>query len=532
MNLPGKRIILLWLLLSFQSTFSQSDFKDVASVFYNRCSSCHNDYSHGTPLLNYSQVYANRAAIASYLSTGYMPRWLPDTTYSRFAHEQTISVQEKNEILSWINTGAQKGDTTLAPPAPQYSQNVLHGTPDLELKIPNFVINAYTTDAHDCFSIPSGLLQDRIIRAFEIVPGNVSAVHHVIVALDSAGTTGSNLSGNCSSLSGSYSIGGATTAGFPTVFPGNGPLKAGMPVKAGSNVVLDIHYEAGTGGQTDSTKIRFFFYPMGTTGIRRVQSLCVNYHGFNLPPNQVSQENAYYPPTGGGLPQQITVFSIFPHSHKLCTSVKDYAFSGADTVPLIRINNWDFDWQGWYTYPRPLIVPAGFNIVAQHIYDNTTANPNNPNNPPIQVNSGKNDNDEMLLDILQWLPYQSGDEHINVDSILEADPLVTGINDAQVNSVVKEFELMEPFPNPSTADVTFRFYNKSAGALRLQIYNIHGELIRSFSTSDLASGGNEMVWDGKDESGISVAAGTYSYTMFTSHSIVNGKLVLLPSKTN
>ena len=71
-----------------------------------------------------------------------MPPWPPDTTYSRFLHERIITQTEKADILSWIATGAVKGDTTLAPQAPTYTKHKLKGTPDLILKVPAFASNA------------------------------------------------------------------------------------------------------------------------------------------------------------------------------------------------------------------------------------------------------------------------------------------------------------------------------------------------------------------------------------------------------
>ena len=147
--------LIIWLCLSWFPISAQTDFKDVAGIFNSRCSSCHNNFTHGVPLLNYSQINAHKAEISITLNSGYMPHWLPDTTYRRFYDEQTISQSEKTKILNWISGGATKGDTTQAALPPVYKPYRINGTPDLELKLPTLIINAYGAYSHDCFVIPT-----------------------------------------------------------------------------------------------------------------------------------------------------------------------------------------------------------------------------------------------------------------------------------------------------------------------------------------------------------------------------------------
>ncbi|MGB3077007.1 MAG: hypothetical protein WBB36_16910 [Chitinophagales bacterium] len=64
-----------------------------------------------------------------------------------------------------------------------------------------------------------------------------------------------------------------------------------------------------------------------------------------------------------------------------------------------------------------LHIPAGSTIEVVAVMDNTTANPNNPNNPPQEVegrNGSMRTTDEMLQLILTFLPYETGDENIEL----------------------------------------------------------------------------------------------------------------------
>jgi hypothetical protein len=245
---------------------SQIFYKDVAGIFYARCTSCHHDGANDFSFMNYAGVNAMKINIQVALNNNIMPPWKADTAYTRFQHERLITSSEKTKILNWITGGSQKGDTTQAPPAPVYpSKYQLQGTADATLKIPTYTSTASGSDIYVCFSVPSGLTQDRYVRAFEIIPGNAPIVHHAVIMVDSTGTYASNLSGTCYSPPGDYALGTYAPGTLATVFPNSAQLRAGIRIKAGSNVVLQMHYPKGSIGQVDSTKIRIYYYPTSTT---------------------------------------------------------------------------------------------------------------------------------------------------------------------------------------------------------------------------------------------------------------------------
>ena len=162
-----KLLLSLFVVFIVGSASAQAVYSDVAGIFYSRCTSCHHENQHAPSYMTYSEIVPHASTMTAYLTSGYMPPWSPDTTYSRFAHERIISTAEKNAILNWIATGTTAGDTTLAPAQPVYPMYQLFGTPDLELQIPTFTSNAGASDSYVCFSIPMGLTQDRIVQAYE-----------------------------------------------------------------------------------------------------------------------------------------------------------------------------------------------------------------------------------------------------------------------------------------------------------------------------------------------------------------------------
>ena len=93
-----------------------------------------------------------------------------------------------------------------------------------------------------------------------------------------------------------------------------------------------------------------------------------------------------------------------------------------DTIPLIKIDDWNFRWQYFYTFKKMLKIPAGSEIVVEASYDNTTNNKDNPFNPPQLITERINKNgkgsmkasDEMLQFIINYLDYVEGDENIEL----------------------------------------------------------------------------------------------------------------------
>jgi hypothetical protein len=89
---------------------------------------------------------------------------------------------------------------------------------------------------------------------------------------------------------------------------------------------------------------------------------------------------------------------VAPHMHLLGTRISvDMTDAQGTLTPMIRIDNWDFNWQGEYQYTQPLTIAANSTIKLTCVYDNSDQNPKNPNNPIIDVGWGEGTNDEMAL---------------------------------------------------------------------------------------------------------------------------------------
>ncbi len=511
--------------LMVNSITSQVDYKDVAGIFYARCTSCHHTGASNFPYMNYTETAALSGSIQYDLTNNIMPPWSADTSYTRFQHERIITASEKQLILNWISGGSLKGDTTLAPAAPVYPTGYqLVGNADLTLSIGQFTSTAASADKYYCFSLPSGLTQDRVVRAFEIIPGNKPIVHHAVISIDSTGTYAGDLSGGCFSLPGNVGLGTYAPGSAAVIFPNSAAIKAGITIKAGAKIIIQLHYPAGSAGEVDSTKIRLYFYPLGTLGVRKIYtSTPLQNWSMAIPPNAITPYSAYYP-TSGTLPVALSAFAVMPHSHLLCKSIIYYAVKpGIDTIPLVKINEWDFEWQDYYTFKKLVKIPNGYRLYSKHYYDNTASNPNNPNSPPITVYSNTGTDDEMLFDGMMYLAYQTGDELIDLEAIVAGDPLLnTGINENQT----KEFSLnSKVFPNPFNDLITMQYSINENADVSVEITDIIGKQIFKSNLGKQIVGSHNIEWKGIDANGNKVPSGIYFYKLKANNFSYEGKII-------
>lgn len=464
---------------------------DIAPIFYNNCTSCH--HAGGLApftLLDYQTAYDNRFNISNDVSSKKMPPWPPDATYRRFAHERILAYSDIIKINSWVAGGAPIGDTLLAPVKPTYSNASALGTPDLSVRIPDFTVpsSAQNNDLYTCFVVHNNLSQTEFITGIEVLPGNSSIVHHVLVYQD---TTGQAAALDAATPEAGYtSFGGIGITGQPILIagwvPGSQPsyLPPNMGIKlyANSDLVLQIHYPAGSANKLDSTRINL---KLSTGALRTVTLAPILNHmtslvngPLSIPANSTATFEEYYQ-----LPNiiDITLLSVAPHAHLIGKSWLSYVVTPTnDTMPLIRINDWDFHWQGSYGFRNLMRIPKQSKLYGFATYDNTANNPHNPSSPPQDVTRGESTTDEMMLIYFAYTFYQAGDENIVVDN----SPLVditdssgtTGINEP-VNSIVSTPQFYDLLPNPSGNETQLCYFLPEQTEATLQVFDLNGKMI-------------------------------------------------------
>lgn len=514
-----KAVALLGMLILFSNSFSQVKWSEhAAEVFYNNCTSCHNPNGIApNSLMTYNEAVTYAPLIQAYVNGGVMPPWTADTSYMHYSQERILTQAEKDIILDWINDGTLEGDPGQAPPAPVYSgEQLLPGTPDLVVTAPNYMSKATSTsDDYVCFVIPTGLATTRKVKAIEVIPGNRQTVHHCLVYSDNTGFPQTDTSGDCAGPITSTLMMGYTPGATPTIFPATTSFASGMTLLAGTDVVLAMHYPAGSYGEWDQTTVNFYFYEEPVVNFREVScDRLIEDWGFSIPANTFDSVAV----ATSGIPQDYTMLSAFPHMHLLGDYIESWGVTTSnDTLPFVKIPQWDFDWQDFYWFEYMQKIPVGTTLHGKGIWNNTVTNPHNPNNPPQTVGAGLNTSDEMFLVYFHYMEYQNGDEFINVDSL--TTEFLSIDQDVSLGHNIKVY------PNPFDNQIQIMYYLENSAYVSLYVYDIQGRVVSKLYRGNQSSGTQAIAWDGTNGLGNEVGNGLYFYSIIIDGVNYSGKIL-------
>ncbi|MES2762858.1 MAG: hypothetical protein V4677_11655 [Bacteroidota bacterium] len=423
---------------------SDPTFVDIAPIVFKNCTPCHRAGESGPfELMNYEDVLKNKNKIKFVTQTKYMPPWPADISYSHFVGERALSSEEIELIKVWVENGAPKGDESKIPSAPVFYTGSSLRKPDTVIKFKEPVpIKGNGTDHFYVVKLPVQLAKDTFVSYFEFVPSQRKLAHHInghlinyeagkkkdiqpglTHALDNFSDYKDLYSQmNILNDDGTFPVLTPNTVYYlpgytPPVYPnGIGGYKVN---KTAAILLKNIHYGPSSKNVLDSSYINVFYGPkpkrpifetqLGTFGISKIEPELI------LHPNKVETFH-----TQTTLNNDISILSVNPHMHLLGKSFWAFAVqTNGDTIPLIKINKWDFRWQYYYTYQHPVIITKGTVIHVYGTFDNTDKNPFNPNHPPKMVTQGEGvrsmqTTEEMFQFIFTYLPYQNGDEDLDL----------------------------------------------------------------------------------------------------------------------
>ncbi|HEX4274270.1 MAG TPA: hypothetical protein VHZ74_02895 [Bryobacteraceae bacterium] len=373
--------------------------RDIAPILYKHCATCHHEGEVAPfPLITYEDASKRARLIAEVTRTRAMPPWKPVTGYNHFANERRLSETEIQTIQRWAATGARKGSAAALPSPPVFNEDWKLGKPDLVVQLREpFEVPAEGTDVYECFIVPMKLTHNRFIRAVEFRPSNRRVVHHALLFADSS----------YHSQESRYpcfgSVGLLPTLGLGGWSPGMAPIQmldgAAPPLQAGSKLVAQVHYHPDGRPEQDTWSAGFYFTDQAP--VRRVVDVGLSSNRIDIPAG-----DAHYVVTAHfTIPIAIDAVGVIPHAHLLCREMRGWAILPDGRKQwLLNIRDWDFNWQDQFQYARPIRLPADSRLEMEFVYDNSAANPRNPNSPPQRVQWGPGTNDEMAGLHVQSIP--------------------------------------------------------------------------------------------------------------------------------
>jgi len=373
--------------------------RDIAPMIHANCIGCHRPgESAPFPLLNFDDVSAHAGQICAVTSSRLMPPWKAAKNFGHFRDERRLSENEIALLRKWVDAGKPRGDSRDLPTTPNFPNGWQLGEPDLVLTMSQeFEIPASGDDHYQHFVLPSGLHNNRLISAVEFRPGNPRVVHHASFFFDTSGSA--RKLDQITPEYGYHSFGGPgflSSGGLRSWIPGQTPrfLPKGtgrfMPKKC--DIVIQIHYQSTGKPERDRSRVGLHFASYKDR--RPVAELQVFNGDLDIPPG-ASQHHHYGSYT---VPKDVVLLDVAPHMHLLGREIKSTAtLPDGSVIPLVWIKNWDFYWQGQYTYRQPIRLPKGSRIDVESVFDNSANNPLNPSSPPIRVHWGEQTKDEMGL---------------------------------------------------------------------------------------------------------------------------------------
>jgi len=391
--------------------------KDLAPLVFEHCAPCHHPGGVGPfPLLTYGDARKHASQMVAVTQRRYMPPWPPERGYGDFKDDRSLSDVQIHLIAEWVKQGEKEGDPASLPPAPHFTDGWQMGPPDLIVRMPRpFQMRASGTDIFRNFVLPTDLKETKYVRGIELRLDNTRVVHHANIVLDRTqslrrhdGEDGHPGFPGMDVVTEAAANDFDPDSHFLFWKPGTvlhpEPDAMSWRLDPGTDLILNLHLQPTGKKESVQAEVGIYFASHPPTLFPMLIQL--EHDGaIDIPPG----DRSFAVTDDLTLPVDVDVLAIYPHAHYLGKLIEAWA-----TLPdgsrrwLIRIPDWDINWQAVYEYRHPIALPKGTKIAMRITYDNSASNPRNPNRPPIRVRTGNRSEDEMGHVWLQVLPKAVG----------------------------------------------------------------------------------------------------------------------------
>jgi mono/diheme cytochrome c family protein len=378
--------------------------KDVAPILQARCQECHRKGAMAPmSLVTYDETRPWAKAIRERVAQRQMPPWHINKTVGvqSFKNDRSLTDEQINTIVRWVDAGAPMGDPKDMPPAKQWP-NDNEWQAQKDLGAPDFIIEAdpYTMAAHhqDVWWRPVAkvpVTEPRWVRAVEMrptVPAGRRIVHHAVAYLDQddpgAFPQGAGTSPDIArrGMLMEWAIGKQ----YDIYRPNTGKL-----LLPGSEISWDVHIHAVGEEIRSGVQLAVWLYPKGQEPKYRTYLTgfqAKNTRALDIPPNTIYETQGFTV-----LKQAARLENIQPHMHLRGKAMNLEAILPDGTVQEVSyVDHFSFNWMTNYIYSDDAApeFPKGTMIHVTAWYDNTRANKNNPD-PDQEVMYGDRTVDEM-----------------------------------------------------------------------------------------------------------------------------------------
>ena len=355
----------------------------IVPLLKQNCLDCHRKDGIGPWSMSNHRLVANYAEmIEEVLLTRRMPPWDPHPDYGVFLTPHQLGREETQTLLRWVKAGAPRGPgpDPLEEPLPLLPEWRL-GKPDRILKLsePQKVPATGVVD-YRYVEVDSPFTNEVWLSALDIKPGNHKVVHHVILyAKWPDAPSGGNEHGT-------FIVGWAPGASVLTY-----PKGVAKKLPAHSKLTLELHYTTCGSEQTDESEVAL--YLADGPQQRSAETRSAMQWNLNIPPGEGEAAHlATY-----SFQKPATIYGLFPHMHFRGKWMRyELLLPDGKRETMLDVPRYDFQWQMSYYLKEPRHVPAGTWLLVTGAFDNSAANPANPDSHK-QIFFGQQSWDEMFI---------------------------------------------------------------------------------------------------------------------------------------
>ncbi len=354
----------------------------VAPILQAKCQTCHRPGQVAPfPLLGYDDARRRASAIAEAVDLRRMPPWHADPRHGRFENDRSLTPRDRATLLAWVEQDAPRGNPADEPAPKAWPEGWTIGEPDAVIEMAEtYTVKSEGVEPYRWFRVPSGFTEDKWIEAAEARPGDPTVVHHILVFAVPPGTKARP------DFRRGHLVGYAP-GDIPSVYPAGTAKK----IAAGSDLIFQMHYTPNGKVRIDRSKVGFRF-ARGPID-REALTLAIPQGRLEIPPHDPD----YRADSKFNFPRDAQLLGFLPHMHlrgKDFQYTATYADGTSET--LLSVPAFDFGWQSYYRLAKPLAFRKGEQIDCRAHFDNSAANPVNPD-PTATVRWGDQTWEEMMI---------------------------------------------------------------------------------------------------------------------------------------
>ena len=374
----------------------------ISRIVARHCVECHRDGGAGPfPLESYDDLVAHAAMVRTVVERGTMPPWFAAAVpadaetgrvHTPWANDRSLAAADRRDLLAWLAGGRPPGDPRDAPAGRPRPGTWQIGTPDAVFEFATPVaVKAGGVMPYQTVVVDTHLPEDRWVRAIEVQPGDRGVVHHALIHLAGDGEAGGDPRDAAANERGGFwgeYVPGQSALVYPAGFAKRLPK--------GAKLSFQMHYTPNGTATTDRSRVGVIYAQ--EPPVHEVRAAGIVNARISIPPNAADHREE----ASLRLPFDATIMGFLPHLHvrgKACRY--EVVRAGGEPATLLDIPRYDFNWQLLYRLHEPLALQAGDTLVFTAWYDNSSANPANPD-PSKTVRWGPQTSDEMHLGYVEY----------------------------------------------------------------------------------------------------------------------------------